>query len=228
MRTEVFDAEAEKILRHAYDNSAEFQKSVADYSARKESSIGLVTGKIAEIDARLYIVVDERQKLDKRLSFLLDDDDLEMAQSFRDEYKRQFSALKDEEMELEDRRRQLQLLQKQLAEAQAPSKNGGLKQVTTALGYIRKKDFISLRSIYRQLFHKIIVHPLDSARVELEFVLRNLSTPPYGSVASNCLSLRRMGLGGLEPPTSRLSGAYSNQLSYRPRINRVYSNCSKK
>lgn len=25
-----------------------------------------------------------------------------------------------------------------------------------------------------------------------------------------------VGLGGLEPPTSRLSGAHSNQLSYRP------------
>ncbi len=26
-----------------------------------------------------------------------------------------------------------------------------------------------------------------------------------------------VGLGGLEPPTSRLSGAHSNQLSYKPK-----------
>ena len=28
-----------------------------------------------------------------------------------------------------------------------------------------------------------------------------------------------VGLGGLEPPTSHLSGAHSNQLSYRPILN---------
>ena len=27
-----------------------------------------------------------------------------------------------------------------------------------------------------------------------------------------------MGLGGLEPPTLRLSGVYSNQLSYKPQF----------
>lgn len=31
-----------------------------------------------------------------------------------------------------------------------------------------------------------------------------------------CTAVGLVGLGGLEPPTSRLSGAYSNQLSYRP------------
>ena len=33
--------------------------------------------------------------------------------------------------------------------------------------------------------------------------------------------LRLVGLSGLEPPTSRLSGARSNQLSYKPIRNRV-------
>ena len=34
-----------------------------------------------------------------------------------------------------------------------------------------------------------------------------------------------VGLGGLEPPTSRLSGVRSNLLSYRPYSLEIYSNC---
>ena len=32
-----------------------------------------------------------------------------------------------------------------------------------------------------------------------------------------------MGLGGIEPPTSRLSGVRSNQLSYKPRVSSTLS-----
>src|SRR5258708_35503247 len=35
-----------------------------------------------------------------------------------------------------------------------------------------------------------------------------------------------MGLGGVEPPTSRLSGARSSQLSYRPRFDQAQDNPS--
>lgn len=48
-------------------------------------------------------------------------------------------------------------------------------------------------------------------------------SPPCKITRSDCTlpqfapcGLPRMGLGGLEPPTSRLSGARSSQLSYRP------------
>ena len=40
----------------------------------------------------------------------------------------------------------------------------------------------------------------------------------------NCkqgFNLSSMGLGGLEPPTSRLSGVRSNHLSYRPQHNEL-------
>ena len=73
----------------------------------------------------------------------------------------------------------------------------------------------SLKSIYRRMFHKIIVRPLDAAKVELQFVFNNMAALANGEVGF-CASSALMGLGGLEPPTSRLSGAYSNQLSYRP------------
>ena len=229
VRSEVFEDEAEKILRHAADNSTKFQKSIANYLARKESSIGLVTRKVAEVDARLAEIITERQHLDKRLSFLLNDDDMAMAQSFRSQYKKQFAALNDEEQELESKKSELQLLQKQLKERQdttrftrgsacsplsSSHKNGFLGQVNEAISCIRKKDFVALRSIYRRLFEKIIVHPLENARVELEFVMRNLSTPHSEYEVINCLSARRATPAGLEPATSTLGRSCSIQLSY--------------
>ena len=36
--------------------------------------------------------------------------------------------------------------------------------------------------------------------------------------------LKMVGLGGLEPPTSHLSGAHSNQLSYRPIFKKLVVN----
>ena len=195
VRSEVFEAEAEKILRQVVENAPEFQKSIADYSARKESSIGILARKIAEIDTRLDKVMAERQSLDKRLSFLLNDDDMAMAQSFRSQYKKQCAALNDEEQELESKKSRLQELQRQVAVAQIPSKNGWLEQVNKALGYIRKKDLVSLRSTYRQIFEKVVVRRLDEAKVRLQFVFKNLSTPLGNGEVGFCVSVGRVVCG---------------------------------
>ena len=52
--------------------------------------------------------------------------------------------------------------------------------------------------------------------------LYQLSYIPEGVVMLLRLTLNFMvGLGGIEPPTSRLSGVRSNRLSYRPTPNRA-------
>ena len=164
VRTEIFESEAEKILHQIVENTPKFQKSMADYSARKKSSVSVVARKVSEVDARLGELEDEKQRLDDRLSYLLEDGDREMAQSFRNEYKRRFLALKSEERELEGRKRHLQLLQRQVAEAQEPTKNGGLEEIKKAISCIGKKDLVSLKSLYRRLFQKIIISPLDNTK----------------------------------------------------------------
>ncbi len=151
-------------MRQIIENSPEFQASIANHSAQKDTALSVAAGKIAEIDTRLDELADERQRLDRRLNFLLEDDDLEMARSFREEYKERVSAMKGEERELADRKRQLQFVQKQIAVTQEPSKNGGLEQIKEALNYTNNNDMVSLRSIYKRLFHKIIVHPRDEAK----------------------------------------------------------------
>ena len=171
------------------ENAPEFQKSIADYSARKDSTIDLVKGKVTEIDTRLGELEDGRQHLDRRLNFLLEDDDLEMARSFREEYKERVSAMKGEERELVNRKKQLQLLQKQLDEAKNTSKGSWLEYVNQALSCIGKKDLAALQSAYRRLFHKIIVHPLDNAKLQLEFIFNEMSTSLYRGVDIICPSV---------------------------------------
>ena len=176
VRTEVFETAAEKVLHQIIENSLEFQASIANHSAQKDTAKGIVAGKVADIDTRLGELEDERRQLDQRLNFLLDDDDLEMARSFRKEYKERVSAMKNEERELGSRKKQLQFLQKQLAEAKNTGKNSWLEHVNHAISCIGKKDLTALQSAYRRLFDKIIVHPLDNARLQLEFVFNEMST----------------------------------------------------
>ena len=168
------------------ESSTAYSDSVANYLKQKDDSIGIVAGKITEIDARLGELEDEKKHLDKRLSFLLERGNQEMAQSFMDEYQRGFLALRDEEQELGNRRRELQLRQKQLAEAQDPRKNYVLEQVAAALRYLKRKDVVSLKSAYRRVFKKIIVRPLDMAKVRLDFVFNNASTTADKVVEAFC------------------------------------------
>ncbi|MDE3270191.1 MAG: hypothetical protein OYH77_07900 [Pseudomonadota bacterium] len=131
--------------------------------------------KIAKVDARLNELEAENRHLDERLSFLLKGD-AEIAESFRNEYQKRFLALKSEEQELAGKKSQLQALQRQIAAAQEPSKNGGIELINEALNDIKNHDMIALKSIYRRLFKKIIVRPLDAAKVRLQFFFKDLST----------------------------------------------------
>ena len=121
--------------------------------------------------------------------------------------------MKNEEQELESRRSQLQTLQKQITVAQEPSKNGGLEQINKALGYIKNKDMIPLKSIYRRLFKKIVVRPLDNAKLQLEFVFNEMSTSLGMGEVGFCAS------AGLMETIDRATESVSNQqLSMRSEI----------
>ena len=209
VRTTVLESETEKILLQAATNSPEFHKSVDSYSDQKDSSIGVAAGKIADINTRLDAMTTERRKLDDRLSFLLDSDNLEMAHSFRDEYNKQFSALIDEEKKLVNMKRQLQQLQRQLLAAQPPSKDGRLRLVDEAIDYIKKGDLTSLKSIYRRLFQKIIICPLDTARVQLQFIFNDRTSPPVSEDVANCTLAGKAPRNGFEPLTGWLTATCS-------------------
>lgn len=176
VKTDIFEGEAEKILNQIYSGASDYQNSIANYIGKKDNTLSVTREKINEVDLLLEEIKAKRAKLDSRLSFLLEDDDLEMARSFKNEYKNQFVALKSEKEELKSKRNQLQLLEKQLQEAQGFGEEKQLKIVAEALNFVKQKDLVSLKSIYKKLFQKIIVQPLDSSKVQLKFIFREASS----------------------------------------------------
>ena len=194
-----------KTLQHVASKSVKFQRSVADYANKKDAAIGVVAGKIAEIDTSLAEVATKRESIDKRLSFLLEGENLQMAQSFRDEYGKQFMILRDKERELGSTKRHLQLMHKHLLEAQPSRKGGGLELINEAINYIKKDDLTSLKSVYRRMFQKVVIRPLEGKKVQLEFIFKDTTTPPNGGVVTYCTAVGKPPLPTPHPFCSRTS-----------------------
>ena len=71
------------------------------------------------------------------------------------------------------KRSQFQLLQKQLSNIKGFDYNKeSLKNISKALNYIHRSDLVSLKSVYHNLFQKIIVQPLDESKIQLKFVFK--------------------------------------------------------
>ena len=97
-----------------------------------------------------------------------------MAQSFKEEYKRQYLLGKKERQELLGKREKFCLLQDQVARAEAFGEAEDMKAVNAALGHLRQNDLISLKSLYKKLFPKILVRFQDNSKIQLKFFFNNV------------------------------------------------------
>ena len=71
------------------------------------------------------------------------------------------------------KRNQFLLLQKRLSNIKGFNSNKeSLKNIGKALNYIHKNDLVSLKSVYNNLFQKIVVQPLDESEIQLKFVFK--------------------------------------------------------
>ena len=123
-----------------------------------------------QVEDSLVELEGKKELLDKRLNFLLEDEDFEMARCFKDEYKKQYLSINIQEEELIGKKKHLQSLQKQLASTENPLDHKVMQSINKALEYAQKKDLGSLRAIYQRLFQKIVVQPLDDCKVQLKFI----------------------------------------------------------
>ncbi|MFT6633725.1 MAG: chromosome segregation ATPase [Bacteriovoracaceae bacterium] len=157
------------------ENSENFQKSIKSMSFQKTNLMDILEQKINELVVKLDGLGHEKEKLNKRLNFLLDDDDLEMAKDFKEEYKLKYKKLENERKDLMQK---IKSMEKELKKLDTSKDSSGdtVKMAKEALNKLNKTDRSSLKAIYRALFEKIIVTSKNSVEVELKFILKNAAS----------------------------------------------------
>ena len=196
VRTDIFEREVERVLNQVARDSKEVQESLSNYLQQKDSLLKFLKDQTQQINARRSELDVERTQLDKRLNFLLADEDPKMALSFKDEYKKQYLGFKQEESDLANKQKHLEQLRNQLILDYGPCDDQMRQSVVKALKHIQNKDLISLKAAYRSLFQNIIIQPLDSSRVQLKFVFKDASSALGRVEDFFCILVRMVDLTG--------------------------------
>mgnify|MGYP000320944030 CR=1 FL=1 len=168
---EVIENQAEIVTKSIFDNNALFKKSLKAYLKDSDHLLQNLNAKETELNIKIDALSEEKVKLDKRLTFLLEDDDLDMVKMFKEEYKKKYLKLKEEESDLKFSLDEISKLKKKFKMTQGKSESY-VNIAEEALRLLKKKDLLSLKSIYSNLFEKIVVR-LENAKVELNFILKS-------------------------------------------------------
>lgn len=100
------------------------------------------------------------------------------------------------------KRNQFYILQKQLSNTKGFNSNKeSLKNIGKALNYVHKNGLVSLKSVYNNLFQKIIVQPLDGSEIQLEFVFKEDPSKSRMYEVFYCPTVDMVEVTGVEPAT---------------------------
>ncbi len=171
--------DADALDKHAQDMVSEIigskpalQEAIRRRGTEVTSSVSLLQGQALRIEGDIAALEREAVLLDRRLDFLLADDDLEAAASFRLEYKDKKAKIKSELASLTSSLSQL-TSQKKALEADSFPWQDISSQAKRVLKVMEDQDPLALKNAYRALFEKIEVGELnDDGSRPLSFVLK--------------------------------------------------------
>ncbi len=204
IKTDIIEKEAKKILLEIINNSEIFLKSFTKFMDNKEHVIVSIKNDINSICDKILLIEQSKKKLDHRLNFLLEDDDVEMAKLFKEEYKASYLNYSSQIKELESSKLQLQKSLKSI-DSMSPNKSKLIQTAKKAIDYISTKDLISLKSIYQNLFTRIELSVEDSSKLQLKFVLSDSSLASDMAEDTFCISVGMVVVARIELATPAMS-----------------------
>ena len=203
IKTGILEDEAQEAMLDIIDSTERFQKSFSNYLGHQNNSLHLLEEGIGKIDATINDISSQNSKMEKRLDFLLESDDKEDLELFKEDHQKQYVANKRKAKELEMQRDQLKKT-KELLKNRLIDRKSYLAMAANAVKQAAKKDLISLKSIYRSIFKKIIIRPKSPAEVQMKFIFNDPTSTSHMEDVFFCISNGLVGRDRIELPTSTL------------------------
>ena len=160
---------------------------------------------VQAIEEQIEALNLERRNFDRRLDFLLADEDDGAASQFRDEYKEKCKEISETKSKLEEK--VYYLIEKiKDFEGQNSDLSDCSEVALKAIDTLSDNDIISLRSLYKNLFKGIVVgKPDKNGKRSLKFILNEFCSSARGRVEDFfCVLQRVVEMTGIEPATFSL------------------------
>lgn len=187
IRVEVLEDEVKKVVSEIIKKSPKLRDAIQRRVKDGQSLISLLEGQISNIENQIEVLKIERQKLNRRLDFLLDESDAENARAFRQEYR-------DKTAELEDRIAQheeaIKTMRRQAREVKEDSFDWTevAEKAQRIQDLIQENDPIALKEAYGRLLEAIVVGDEDSQGVRpLRFILKDSYSEGVNLADKSCV-----------------------------------------
>ncbi len=203
---ESLEDQTRTVVNSIVENSGPMQEALARRIETNNEALATLTSQREQVESRIKEIEKDREKLNRRLDFLLDGSDEEAARQFRGEYRSKTSSINSEIAELKVTTEYIDERTTKIHESSREHANH-VELASQAQKKAKEMDSVALRGLYTRLFDSIIVGDADGAGFrKVEFVLRDpLSLTGYRVEDADCECLKVVGPIGIEPTTSTMS-----------------------
>lgn len=200
---ESLEEQTQAIVDGIVESSKPMQEALARRIQANSEALATLNTQREQLGNRIKELEQEREKLNRRLDFLLDGADTETAKQFRGEYRSKTTSINSEIAGLKLKTEHIDERISKIHQS-SRERTTHIELASQAQRKAKEKDAVALRGLYLRLFDSIVVGGVDaSGHRKLDFILRDpLNLTGYRVEDASCDSLKVVGLHGLEPWTS--------------------------
>jgi hypothetical protein len=162
IRADVLESEVTSVVTKIIKNSKEVQTAIVRRGADVKSTIEQIGEQKSKIRNRIESLKLEKKKSYRRLDFLLDTDDIQMANEFREEFKNTNKEISNKISTYEMKLAEMDNLESDLDEDSFDWKKVG-ESADKVQSLLAEKDPVALKTSYKQLFKAIYVSVLNDS-----------------------------------------------------------------
>lgn len=190
IRVEVLEDEVKEIVSEVIKKSPKLRDAIQRRLKDGQSLTSLLEGQIANVENQIEVLRIEKQKLNRRLDFLLEEGSDEDAKAFKQEYRAKMADLDNKISQCEEN---IRIMGRQAKEAKLDSFDWTevAEKAQRIQDIWQENDPMALKEAYGRLFEVIVVEEEDSQGIRpLKFVLKDSYSEGMILADKGCVDLK--------------------------------------